>query len=199
MQHFAKLHKMYTNFNQYIVSTRILSTPSGYSLINGTQLINKHMWSVCFCSIHLWDRLHLQYQTRLLGLNVSLFPHSLGHLLQLKVFLFGLGQILHWILELRLDPTQLLNALWAATAGEQREKMLENYSTGQIRPKDRGPRLVPFSAAVLCRGVRFWRGPKSRSCSSRRHWDETGSPARCLQDKLSTLHTHSYSKTKHAY
>lgn len=41
MQHFAKLHKMYTNFNQYIVSTRILSTPSGYSLINGTQLMEQ--------------------------------------------------------------------------------------------------------------------------------------------------------------
>lgn len=36
--HLAKSHKMYTHFNQFLLPTGISSTPSGYSLINGTQL-----------------------------------------------------------------------------------------------------------------------------------------------------------------
>jgi len=55
--------------------------------------------------------------THSLGLDVGLLPHRVGDLLTVVVFLLGFGQLLHRLLQLRLDPTQLVHDLWRGGGG----------------------------------------------------------------------------------
>lgn len=55
-------------------------------------------------------------------------------------------------------------------------------------------RVGPSWAAALCKGVRFWQGPRSRSCSSRKCRVESGSPQLCPPDTPSTPRRHSCSR-----
>ena len=47
----------------------------------------------------------------LLGLYISLLSYSVGNLLRVVVFLLGFGQLLHRLLQLCLDATQLIYGL----------------------------------------------------------------------------------------
>ena len=47
----------------------------------------------------------------LLGLQLNLLPHGLGHLLRLGVLLSGLGQFFDGVLQLHLNAAQLVDVL----------------------------------------------------------------------------------------
>lgn len=81
----------------------------------------------------------LSATVHLLGLDIGLLPHGLGHLLHLQVLLLGLGQILHRILQLHLDPGQLVDTLRVERRGEggkERGSMKQGGAVKEASPPE---------------------------------------------------------------